>query len=244
MPLKFDNFQFLLLLLTILKKKLHSCTEATCLFITTLTCISVHLSFVFIQLLFPSESVISYTMYPNNRSSNPNSSAFPGSLLIPPPINTNSTAISTPTAASAAATPTNPNLFAASSSTNNNTIIIISELPLNCNELELLNLARQFGEVKSCEMKRDFRNHVTTVYGVVAYYNPEDARNAIQRIHGVTVDDKLLQASWFNSNTLPTAVVSPKPATPRSIPKALKSAQVHYSYLSRQVSPPPHSYTI
>lgn len=160
---------------------------------------------------------------------NTNTNNFSGNLMIPPPINTNLTTASS-------AVPNNPNLFAATSSNNTNTIIIISELPLHCNELELFNLARQFGEVKSCEMKRDFRNHVTTVYGVVAYYNPEDARNAIQRIHGVTVDDKVLQASWFNSSTLPVSAVSPKTPTPRSIPKALKSAQVHYSYLSRQVS--------
>jgi RNA recognition motif-containing protein len=70
--------------------------------------------------------------------------------------------------------------------------ILISNLPSGCTEMDLLVLARKYGNVKSCEMKRDFRNHQVSASGIVSYYTVEDAQNAIRE----------LQYAYFNGVTI------------------------------------------
>jgi RNA recognition motif-containing protein len=71
--------------------------------------------------------------------------------------------------------------------------LVISDLPLECKEPELLALAQSYGRVKSCEIKRDFRNHVITVYGILSYYNVESADNAYRALHGARYMGKTLR---------------------------------------------------
>jgi RNA recognition motif-containing protein len=72
--------------------------------------------------------------------------------------------------------------------------LVISDLPLECKEPDLLVLAQTYGRVKSCEIKRDFRNHVISVYGIISYFNLESAENAFRALHGARYMGKTLRS--------------------------------------------------
>ena len=126
--------------------------------------------------------------------------------------------------------------------------LIISDLPAECKEPDLLVLAQTYGRVKSCEIKRDFRNHVISMCGIISYYSHESAENAFRALNGAKYMGKalrsvrylldfscfadiLLRVNWMPRN-LPT---NQNPSIPQA-PKNLRTAQVHISYLSKQLN--------
>jgi len=112
--------------------------------------------------------------------------------------------------------------------------LVVSELPGECKELDLLMLAQSYGRVKSCEIKRDFRNHVISVYGILNYYTIESAEAAYRALHGASYMGKVLRASWMPRNQSNPNLNNS--SLPQPTAKGSRTAQVHISYLSKQLN--------
>lgn len=72
-------------------------------------------------------------------------------------------------------------------------ILLITELPLDCGEMDLMQLTQPFGKIKNIEIKSSLRNTGKILYGVVEYHSPESAENARNSLNGVRYSNKILR---------------------------------------------------
>jgi RNA recognition motif-containing protein len=72
--------------------------------------------------------------------------------------------------------------------------LVVSDFPLECREPDLLALAQSYGRVKSCEIKRDFRNHVVSAYGIISYFTLDSAEAAFNALHNARFMGKTLRS--------------------------------------------------
>jgi hypothetical protein len=138
------------------------------------------------------------------------------------------------------------------------TTIVIFDLPTEVGDNDVFGLAQQYGAVHSVDFKRD----MLPSYCLVSYFSYKDAETAIRRLNGAILRGKYLRVNMVSitpspvqASSVPVQTQQPTmiqsqskpaaaqgnnsflaPGTTINAPKNMRSAQVHISYLSKQLN--------
>lgn len=72
-------------------------------------------------------------------------------------------------------------------------ILLITELPIECGEMDLMQITQPYGKIKNIEIKHLLRNTGKTMYGLVEYHAAESAENARNSLNGARYGNKILR---------------------------------------------------
>lgn len=75
------------------------------------------------------------------------------------------------------------------------TKLIVNYLPQSMSDAEFMSLFVPVGPVATAKVARDLKTGYSFGYGFVTYEQPDDAERAIQRLNGITMQNKRLKVS-------------------------------------------------
>lgn len=119
------------------------------------------------------------------------------------------------------------------------TLLVVEDLPVECSEGDLLLLIQPYARVKSINMNRHPQRRNST-FAVVEFHMPEQGEGARVNLDGMFFMGRKLRVFWDTNNQTGLHAASSSPyAMAASNPVAAKfvrTAQVHISYLSKQLN--------
>lgn len=147
-----------------------------------------------------------------------------------PSSSTSSPSLQYPSASPSPVTTPSPSISPSMSMYQNSmTALLVEELPVDCCEEDLVQIFSPFGKIKSFNIKRGQSKGAYALHCVIDYYHPEHAFLAKAKLHGIFMRGNKLNVQFHTPLPAPTAPLV-------SSTKNIKTAQVHISYLTKQMN--------
>jgi RNA recognition motif-containing protein len=106
--------------------------------------------------------------------------------------------------------------------------LFVGDLSVFCTEPQLRQLFQQYGIIDDIRLKKTTANETRLGYGFIQFIDRENAQNAMQNLNGMMFHGRVMRINW----------ATPKSSSKKLIikpPKKAEAAQVHVSFISRQV---------